>query len=300
MRFQTIRLRDFRNVEFAELDLSAKRSFLLGPNGQGKSNMLEALGLVTALRSFRTQNMAALPRQGSTGFAAVYAIEHELEGASDLEICSGLSGRRVLLDGEKMSRLGDFIGRFPVVPLSAGDLMILRGSPAERRRLLDLCLSATDTGYYHALRLYHRGVAERNRLLKQGGSDAEFAAFEAEIAPHLLTVNRKRLAGVECLRTLLTAVYADIAEADEGPALEFKPSLELASVDDARDVLARNRKRDQVIGSTQKGPHRDDYTLSLAIEKQRVRLGWAAAWICWCPDRSAPISQQRVAHAVGG
>ena len=65
MRFQTLRLQDFRNVAFAELDLSANRSFLLGSNGQGKSNLLEALGLVTALRSFRTQSMGALPKQGA-------------------------------------------------------------------------------------------------------------------------------------------------------------------------------------------------------------------------------------------
>ncbi|MGB0413791.1 MAG: DNA replication/repair protein RecF [Coraliomargarita sp.] len=265
MRFHTIRLQDFRNVEFAELDLSARRSFLLGPNGQGKSNMLEALGLVTALRSFRTQNMGALPRQGSSGFAAVYSIEHDVQGESELEIRSGADGRRAFLDGEKMSRLGDFIGRFPVVPLSAGDLMILRGSPAERRRFLDLTLSAIDKDYYHALRLYHRGVAERNRLLKKGGSDAEFDAFEAEIAPYLLMVNQKRLAGVQRLRAVLTSVYSDIAEADEGPELDFKLSLEAPDVYSARDLLARNRKRDQIIGSTQKGPHRDDYTLSLDI-----------------------------------
>ncbi len=265
MRFQTIRLQDFRNVEFAELDLSARRSFLLGRNGQGKSNMLEALGLVTALRSFRTQNMGALPRQGSAGFAAVYSIEHDLQGGCELEVRSGSDGRRVLLDGEKMSRLGDFIGRFPVVPLSAGDLMILRGSPAERRRFLDLTLSAIDKDYYHALRLYHRGVAERNRLLKRGGTDAEFAAFEAEIAPHLLMVNQKRLAGIERLRAVLTSVYSDIAEKDEGPALDFKLSVQAEDADAVRDLLARNRKRDQIVGSTQKGPHRDDYTLLLDI-----------------------------------
>ena len=164
-----------------------------------------------------------------------------------------------------MSRLGDFIGRFPVVPLSAGDLMLLRGSPAERRRFLDLTLSAIDKDYYHALRLYHRGVAERNRLLKKGGSDAEFDAFEAEIAPYLLAINAKRLAGSERLRAVLTAVYSDIAEADEGPALNFKLNLEADSVDSVRESLARNRKRDQIIGSTQKGPHRDDYILSLDV-----------------------------------
>ena len=80
MRFLNLRLQDFRNIEFAELDLSTGRTFLLGANGQGKSNLLEALGLVTALRSFRTQGMSALPRQGREAYAAIYEMEHDIEG----------------------------------------------------------------------------------------------------------------------------------------------------------------------------------------------------------------------------
>ena len=266
MRFLSLRLQDFRNIAFAGLGVAGDRHFLLGQNGQGKSNLLEALGLVTALRSFRTQNMSALPRQGAQGYAAVFEIEHEQLGSTELEIRSGGGARQVLLDGERVTRLGDFIGRFPVVPLSSGDLMLLRGSPTERRRFLDLTLSAIDRDYYNALRHYHRGVAERNRLLKKGGSEAELSAFEAEIAPHALIVATKRDAGVARIREVLTDVYSSIAEADEGPDLDFRPSLDGCSdAASIRDLLARNRKRDQIIGSTQKGPHRDDFLLNLRV-----------------------------------
>ena len=265
MRFLNLRVQDFRNVEFAELDLSADRTFLLGGNGQGKSNLLEALGLVTALRSFRTQSMSALPRREVGVFTAVYGIEHEVEGRTELDIHSGCSGRKVRLDGERVSRLGDFIGRFPVVPLSSGDLMLLRGSPSERRRFLDLTLSAIDPAYYHALRNYHRGVAERNRLLKKGGSAAELSAFEAEIAPHSVVVAARRAAEVVRLRNVLVAVYANIAEADEGPELDFKVNSACSDVEAVARMLHDGRKRDQIMGSTQKGPHRDDFNLSLTI-----------------------------------
>ena len=265
MRFRNLRLQNFRNIEFAELELDAPRSFLLGSNGQGKSNLLEALGLVTALRSFRTQNNGALPRHGTDAYTAVYSVEHEQQGETDLELSAGAAGRKVLVDGEKVGRLGDFIGRFPVVPLSAGDLMILRGSPAERRRFLDLTLSATDPEYYHALRLYHRGVAERNRLLKKGGTDAEFNAFEAEIANHMRVINAKRDVGAAELGATLMETYSAIAEADEGPELQFRASVEADSVAAVRELLAAQRKRDQLIGSTQKGPHRDDFMLSLSV-----------------------------------
>jgi len=265
MRFLNLRLQHFRNIDFAEIDLQARRTFLLGANGQGKSNLLEALGLVTALRSFRTQSMNSLPNKNVGRYAALYEIEHDSQGQTRVELHSGGDGRQLKVDGESVVRLGDFIGRFPVVPLSSGDLMLLRGSPAERRRFLDLTFAATDVDYYFALRNYHRGVAERNRLLKKGGSDAELSAFEAEIAPHAVAIMKRRFEGIEYLRKMLISVYTEMADLDEGPELEYTANAPHLDVVDFSQCLYRNRTRDQAIGSTQKGPHRDDFNLSLKV-----------------------------------
>ena len=143
--------------------------------------------------------------------------------------------------------------------------MLLRGSPAERRRFLDLTLSAIDPEYYYALRNYHRGVAERNRLLKKGGSAAELSAFEAEIALHAVAVASRRAVGIEQLREVLVAVYANIAEFDEGPELEFKSNAVCVDLETVCRILYDCRKRDEIMGATQKGPHRDDFHLSLSI-----------------------------------
>jgi len=265
MRFLNLRLQNFRNLESAELSLDAARMFLLGANGQGKSNLLEALGLVTALRSFRTQNMSALPRREVGQYALVFSIEHEQLGETEIEIHGGREGRKLLVDGEPVSRLGDFIGRFPVVPLSAGDLQLLRGSPAERRRFLDLTFSAIDPDYYDGLRNYHRGIAGRNRLLKNGGSAAEFGAFETELAGHAVSLSAKRRAGVVRLAAILREVYTGMAEADEGPELIFRPSADVTGAADFAELFANSRKRDEILGSTQKGPHRDDFELALQV-----------------------------------
>lgn len=263
MRFQNLRLKDFRNIEFADIDLGANRVFLLGSNGQGKSNLLEALGFTTALRSFRTQNLSPLIRHGALQFMGVYSVQHEREGAVDLEIHSGKSGRKVLVDGDKVSRLADFIGRYPVVALSAEDLMLLRGSPAERRRFLDLTLSAIDGEYYMALRNFHRGIAERNRLLKKGGGAAELSAFESEIAVHAVVLCAKRVVGVERFGELLIEAYTDLAEMDEGPELSLSCSFAGLGVEEICELLEQSRTRDEIMGATQKGPHRDDLLISL-------------------------------------
>ena len=264
MHFLNVRLENFRNLPFAELNLNASRSFLLGANGQGKSNLLEALGLVTACRSFRTQQMSALCRHATDGYALVYNLHHESLGETVLEMrYDRLQGHQIILDGERISRLGDFIGRFPVVPLSSGDLMLLRGAPSDRRRFLDLTLSAVDSSYYDALRHYHRGVTGRNRLLKSGGSTAELAAFEAELAPYALEIISKRQKGVVRLQKILKDVYMNMAEADEGAQVQYKPNVNCDTADSMRTAFEQSRNRDQVIGSTQRGPQRDDLVFTL-------------------------------------
>jgi DNA replication and repair protein RecF len=265
MRFLNLRLQNFRNIEFAELPLANARNFLLGANGQGKSNLLEALGLATALRSFRTQTLAALPRKGAKEYKLAYELEHDTQGSTTLEIHSHSKGRSVWVDGEKVTRLVEFIGRFPSVTLCSSDLMLLRGSPSERRRFMDLALSVVNRDYYTALRDFHRGITERNRLLKNSGSAAELSAFEAEIAPHASQIASYREAGMRSLSEVLCRTYDRIAEADEGPELSFRPNVDCHDTEAYCRLLHESRKRDQMIGATQRGPHRDDFNFSLQV-----------------------------------
>ena len=269
MRFLNLRLQNFRNIEFAELPLGNARNFLLGANGQGKSNLLEALGLATALRSFRTQTLAALPRKGIKEYKLAYELEHDSQGSTALEIHSHPGGRSVLVDGEKVTRLVDFIGRFPSVTLCSSDLMLLRGSPSERRRFMDLTLSVVNRDYYTALRDFHRGIAERNRLLKNSGSAAELSAFELEIATHAIQIASCRAAGMNTLSEVLCRTYDRIAEADEGPQLSFCPNVDCHDTEAYCRLMYESRKRDQMIGATQRGPHRDDFNFSLQVGSAR-------------------------------
>ena len=239
MRFLNLRLQNFRNMEFAEVPLNSDRIFLLGDNGQGKSNLLEALGLVTAIRSFRTQTMATLARKGVNAYTLVYQLEHDSEGLTSLEIHSDSAGRTVRIDGEKVTRLIDFIGRFPTVTLCSTDLMLLRGSPSDRRRFIDLTLSVVNRPYYNSLRDFNRGLSERNRLLKNKGSAAQLSAFEAEVATHACVINSFRKEGILKLGDVLRRVYEGIAEADEGPELSFRPNADCVDAEAYCRLLRR-------------------------------------------------------------
>jgi len=151
MRFDSVILQDFRNLSLAEVTLAGRRSFLLGSNAQGKTNFLEALGYVTALRSFRGAETRALIGLGKPQAGMAFQVEHETFGSSRVTVTLKPEGREVMWEQGKVTRLGDFIGRFPTVVFSSQDNQFLRGSPALRRRWLDLMLVAMDSAYLMVL-----------------------------------------------------------------------------------------------------------------------------------------------------
>ena len=147
MRLRKLTLRHFRNVGFAALEFTGRQHFLLGANGQGKTNLLEAAGFLTALRSFRTTDNKLLIGHGQQVAAIAGEIDHERLGETRVTIKLRRDGKELWCDHTRITRLADFIGRFPVVVFSSQDMLLVRGAPALRRRWLDLTLASMDAGY---------------------------------------------------------------------------------------------------------------------------------------------------------
>jgi DNA replication and repair protein RecF len=264
MRFATVTLQDFRNLPLIEVILAGRRTFLLGSNAQGKTNFLEALGYVTALRSFRAAETRALIGLGRPQAGMAFAIEHETFGASRVTVTLKPDGREVMWEQGKVTRLGDFIGRFPTVVFSSQDNQFLRGAPALRRRWLDLTLAAMDPAYLTALQSCTRALAERNLLLKQGGRDTgAIEAFEHELAGHAVTLVAKRAAGIAELGEAFRMAHMRLVPESETAGLVYDPDSAAASREEFAALLAKNRPRDTLLKSTERGPHRDDIDLLL-------------------------------------
>ncbi len=262
MQIRRIALQQWRNIEAAELELDGRLQFLVGPNGQGKTNLLEAVGLITALRSFRSADARHLIAHGQKEAALACTFEHEIEGDTRLTLKLQPGAKEVWLEATKLTRLADLIGRFPTVVFSSQDQQLLRGSPGGRRRWLDLTLAAMDGGYLRALQGYHRALAERNALLKNEASDAQLGAFEQVLAEHGAVLIAARQVGLVALGESLTAAYAQIADNAEPAGFAYAPDVEV----DATGLLARfhqNRSRDRAMRTTSSGPHRDDFDFML-------------------------------------
>jgi DNA replication and repair protein RecF len=261
MRLRRLSVQNFRNLAFAELALEGDRQFLLGDNAQGKTSLLEAAGLLTALRSFRTADARALIAHGAAEAAVAADLEHERTGPTRVVIRIRPGGKRVEVDGEAITRLGDFLGRFPTVVFSSLDLQLVRGAPAGRRRWLDLTLAAPDPEYLGRLQDYHRALAGRNALLRREAGGAELEAFERPLAAAGTWLQERRAIAAVELGAYLTEAYRRIAPETGAERVELAYLPACPGLDEAglRERLTAGRARDQALRATMTGPHRDDF-----------------------------------------
>ncbi len=260
MRLRKLTLRHFRNVGFAALEFSGRQQFLVGANGQGKTNLLEAAGFLTALRSFRATDNKHLITHGQKTAAIACDLEHERFGDTHVTLKVNHDGKEIHCDQERITRMGDYLGRFPTVVFSSQDLVLVRGSPGARRRWLDLTLAAVDPDYFRALQTYTRALAERNALLKAGrAADAELSAFEQLLAPAAAQLIARRTTGLSGLAVTLQRAYAQVCDATEDAGLAYEPNFPEASAESLLARLESGRSRDLQFRTTFVGPHRDDF-----------------------------------------
>jgi DNA replication and repair protein RecF len=262
MRLRKLTVRHFRNVGFAALAFSGRQQFFVGANGQGKTNLLEAAGFITALRSFRTTDNKLLPSHGQKTAAVACELEHERFGETHVTIKLHHDNKEVWCDQERITRLGDYLGRFPTVVFSSQDMQLVRGSPAGRRRWLDLTLAAMDPGYFRALQTFTRALNGRNALLKRGAATPDvqqLAAFEQALAPAAAELIAARAAGVKALGETVRRAYAQLCDEAEPAGLAYEPSFAAPSAEALLARLDSGRARDAQFRTTLVGPHRDDF-----------------------------------------
>lgn len=260
----------FRNLNPSRLTLEGKRHFFLGKNGQGKSNLLEGLGYLGSLRSFRTHETRPLLRTGSREARLLYELGDE-DGEHRVEITLRPGTKRLLVNGDPVKRLSLMIGRFPSITMHSGDLALLDGSPGNRRRFLDLHLSFLSPDYLKALKDYQDALSERNALLKTRKLDAgQLSVFEEPMARAGEYLVDARGRGLKALEGQLVEAYGRISPVEECPRLRYRPDVGEASREGFANHLKEQRSRDALQGTTRQGPHRDDFVFELEGGEARM------------------------------
>lgn len=281
MYFTSLRLTSFRNYPFLELEPHAGITVLYGPNGSGKTNLLEALHLLSLGRSHRT----AVDREMISANATVALIRGEtkrLDGRHDLEVRLyplQKPQKRVLIYGKPAQRISDMMGHATAVMFSPEDIRIVRDGPAARRRFVDMQLSQIRPSYLRALKTYLSILESRNALLKknklEGVQDfaTQLETWDEQLASACVPVVNARRWFLEELGVNAAAQYAAISE-NPDERFELCYAGPLSRTDKPYramlDGLRRARREDMQRMYTTFGPHRDDVSMLLCGRELRA------------------------------
>lgn len=290
---RSLALRDFRNLARLNVAIPDDGMAIVGENGQGKTNLLEAVYYLHLLRSARGARDVDIVRFGAAGFH----ISARAEGGAQHELSAGFerTGRRkrVKLDGAEPARLSDALGALPCVLFSPADVELVAGAPSARRRYLDILLALSSRPYLAALQRYRHALAQRNAALRSAvregpRGEQRVAVWEAPLAEHGAVLWRERVRWTEAAAPRFAAICSAIGESAP-VAMRYATALEPegTEVDDVRSALAlaleAKRPLDLRRGLTHAGPHRDD--LALTLDGRELRAFGSAG-----QQRSAAIA----------
>ena len=268
MRLQRLIARGFRNLADLDCEFPAEGLALLGANGQGKTNLLEAIAYPVLFRSFRGAADQDVARTGRDGFHVGVAAN----GATAVSVTATWTAagrrKRIAVDGEEPVRLTEAIGRWIAVAFLPEDVTLGSGPAAERRRYLDRLLSLVSRSYLASLSRYRAALAQRNAALRQGRSSLA-RMFDDPLAEAGGPLVQARVAWAAAAGDRFRAELADLGER-ETLSLSYRGRPELADRAAWPAAFAAAAPRDEARRMTTVGPHRDDLALELGSRPLRA------------------------------
>lgn len=281
MWLRALRLEDFRIFSSLDLELEPGLNFLFGPNGSGKTSILEAVSWLAVSRSLRGASESEVVRWGAQRFGVGGECTEGARRTSIVLRYQRGGPREVTVGGEPLARLSDLLGILRVAWFGPEDTAVTKGGPAERRRLLDMALCQIDPAYLAALSEYRRALRQRNEALLAWGrdedSDRVVGVWTEQLVKSGSRVVAARLGFLEPFGAQVAVAHRAIAPGDEialayrgstapgdGDEVSGERGADEASVAAAfRAAIARAEEDERRRGFTLVGPHRDDVEVRL-------------------------------------
>jgi DNA replication and repair protein RecF len=266
--FASLRTVCFRNLADTEITTAGKDIFLVGENGQGKTNFLEALYFCSYASSFRGVRDSELVRSGEKDCAVIAQLSGSAWNTASVMYKDGK--KAINLDGKRLEDRKDLLGAAPCIVFCHEDMEFVAGPPEQRRWFFDQTMSLADPVYLDDLRNYRRVLKSRNALLKDGRGyygavPAETAALLDALDPQLAAYGRelmkKRTAAAADFSAVFEPLYREISGID-GISIRYAPSWKEDGPDEVIALLAGRRNADYSFGVSLSGPHRDRYVFT--------------------------------------
>lgn len=257
MYIRELILKQYRNYEHTHLVLDSGINIFKGDNAQGKTNILESIYLCATARSHRThQEKEVIRWDQEAAHITMQVQKRTFEDIIDFHITN--KGKSVAINKLPVGKLGELFGILTVVMFSPEDLQLIKKSPKERRRFIDIELCQLDKMYYYALRQYHQVLKQRNNMLKQFYKNKDISMLEVwdmQLIQYAKDVIDRRTQFIKELNEVARQIHSDISGGKETLEVIYEPNVKS---DQIEEKLERYREKDLVTQTTSVGPHRDD------------------------------------------
>ncbi len=283
MRVRSLRLEQFRNYDILRLYCGEHGNVLLGENGKGKTNLLEAISFACLTKSFFAVNERVVLRVEADWFEveAQMVSDHGTEYLVRIVYDGASRQKTATINKAPVEPLSSIVGQFPVVILSPENSAITSGTPADRRKFVDLVISQMNRAYLEDLLEYRRVLRQRNKILFDAKVERRnfqhlLEPWDESLAQRGAHIMLRRRAFVEEFLPHMREAFQRLTRGEEEPAVSYLPSFSVEKKSSATDVkqsfaaaLVRRREEELRLGTTLVGPHRDE--LDFTINNMELR-----------------------------
>ncbi|MDE6508302.1 MAG: DNA replication and repair protein RecF [Alistipes sp.] len=261
MRLKKLSLLNFKNIARQELSFCRGVNCLVGDNGAGKTNVVDAVYYLSMCKSSLPMTDTQSILHGTEGFMIEGRYLSDAEKNERIVCSFSRKGGKILKrNGKEYERLADHVGLVPAVIVSPADNALISESADERRRYLNACISQLDRPYLANVMRYNAVLAERNRLLKMQPDETMLAIYDAQLTDYGTKIHAARQAFTERLQPVVAEYYRTLSGDREQVELHYKSELSERPFD---EILRAARQKDLVNEYTTSGIHRDDLTLKI-------------------------------------
>ena len=269
LRLERLALRGFRNLEDLDLEPGPRFNVLSGDNGQGKSNLLEAIHYLGALESFRLARRDALIGHDVERAVLAGKLQAKPAPITAKVALDRRKARALSLNGKRPRSKAVWIASIQMVLFHPGDLTLASGAPQGRRDFLDGMLAQMDPTFDKTRAAYGKALRSRNRLLKQDQADRRsITSYDELLASAGAVIGQARRALVEELEPLVVGAFTRVAGTELPLEVAYRPRVE-PELDALRAALRRSLEKDLARGFTAEGPHGDE--LALTVRERGAR-----------------------------
>lgn len=261
MIIKSIELKNFRNYENLHLDFDSNVNFIIGDNGQGKTNLIEGIFMSSIGKSFRTSKDNELINFNSD-FTRIFVVCEKEIGEQEVEIIiKNGEGKNIKLNGVQVRKSSDLLNNIYIVVFSPEDLKIVKDEPDKRRKFIDRELSILRASYYNNFSNYKKVLLQRNAYLKEDNIETSVLdIWNIELAKYGSKVIKARDEFIKKINLISKEIHKNITNGQEDLEIKYNPNvpfeyweenefLELIKKEEINDIRNRN---------TGVGPHRDD------------------------------------------